>query len=142
MRIGPGKHLQGRKLLNGAIQPSEYDHFHDLILNQELARAGQRGFVDGFGNGLVIGLPTIFNYGSDKCKRDVVEPCLTGGKGFALAITEAFAGSDVAGVRTRAVKSEDGKEWIVTGTKKWITNGQFADFFAVRTRSLTSVVVR
>lgn len=132
MRIGPGKHLQGRTLLNGVVSPSEFDHFHDLILNQELSRAGQRGFVDGFWIGAVIGLPTILNYGSEACKKEVVENCLTGGKAFALAITEAFAGSDVAGIRTKAVKSEDGKEWIITGTKKWITNGHFADYFAVR----------
>jgi len=48
-----------------------------------------------------------------------------------LAISEAQAGSDVMGLQTTAVKSEDGKSWIVNGSKKWITNGTFADFFTV-----------
>lgn len=48
-----------------------------------------------------------------------------------LAISEAFAGSDVMGLRTRAEKTEDGKHWIINGTKKWITNGTFADYFTV-----------
>jgi alkylation response protein AidB-like acyl-CoA dehydrogenase len=41
-----------------------------------------------------------------------------------LAISEAHAGSDVLGMKTTAVKSEDGKYWIINGEKKWITNGQ------------------
>jgi len=40
-----------------------------------------------------------------------------------LAISEAFAGSDVSGLKTTATKTEDGKHWIINGTKKWITNG-------------------
>ena len=46
---------------------------------------------------------------------------------MSLAISEAFAGSDVAGLRTTAKKTEDGKYWIINGTKKWITNGTFSD---------------
>lgn len=59
--------------------------------------------------------------------REVME----GTKFVALAISEAFAGSDVAGLRCTAKKSDDGKWWIVNGTKKWITNGTFADYFTV-----------
>jgi alkylation response protein AidB-like acyl-CoA dehydrogenase len=56
---------------------------------------------------------------------------LSGKKFICLAISEAQAGSDVMGLQTTAVKSEDGKSWIVNGSKKWITNGTFADFFTV-----------
>ena len=56
---------------------------------------------------------------------------MEGTKFVALAISEAFAGSDVAGLRCTAKKSDDGKWWIVNGTKKWITNGTFADYFTV-----------
>ena len=45
-------------------------------------------------------------------------------KFICLAISEAHAGSDVLGMKTTAVKSEDGKFWIINGEKKWITNGQ------------------
>lgn len=48
-------------------------------------------------------------------------------KFICLAISEARAGSDVLGMKTTAVKSEDGKFWIVNGEKKWITNGQYVN---------------
>lgn len=54
----------------------------------------------------------------------IVPDILAGKKFICLAISEAHAGSDVMGMQTSAVKSEDGKEWIINGTKKWITNGQ------------------
>jgi len=52
-----------------------------------------------------------------------------------LAITEPYAGSDVAGIQTTAVKSEDGTYYTVTGTKKWITNAVFADYFTTLVRT-------
>jgi alkylation response protein AidB-like acyl-CoA dehydrogenase len=48
---------------------------------------------------------------------------------ISLAISEAFAGSDVAGLRTTATKSEDGKTWTINGTKKWISGGMHSDYF-------------
>lgn len=48
-----------------------------------------------------------------------------------LCSCHRFAGSDVAGLQTTATKTEDGKHWIVNGTKKWITNGTFADYFTI-----------
>ncbi|KAJ3808061.1 acyl-CoA dehydrogenase/oxidase [Lentinula aff. lateritia] len=127
MRLGPGKHLRGRTLMEGIVKPEEFDYFHELILNTELARFGTRGFVDGMLNGAVIGLPPIWNYGSKELQAKVVPEVLSGKKYLALAISEAFAGSDVSGLQTTAVR--DGDHWIVTGTKKWITNGTFADYF-------------
>ena len=62
----------------------------------------------------------MLNFGSDELKRRIVPEILGGKKFISLAISEAFAGSDVAGLQTTAKKSEDGKEWIVTGTKKWV----------------------
>lgn len=63
---------------------------------------------------------------------------------ISLAISEAFAGSDVANLRTTAKKSEDGKHWIINGTKKWITNGTFSDYFSVGCKTeggLTMILV-
>lgn len=60
-------------------------------------------------------------------KAKVVPEVLSGKKFICLAISEAFAGSDVMGLQTTAKKSEDGQNWIINGTKKWITNGTFAD---------------
>jgi alkylation response protein AidB-like acyl-CoA dehydrogenase len=73
--------------------------------------------------GKVIGLPPVLNFGSESLKARIVPDILAGKKYICLAISEAHAGSDVLGLQTTAVKTPDGKEWIVNGTKKWITNG-------------------
>jgi len=73
--------------------------------------------------GKVIGLPPVLNFGSDALKAKVIPEVLTGKKFICLAISEAQAGSDVLGLQTTAVKTPDGKGWIVNGAKKWITNG-------------------
>lgn len=66
-------------------------------------------------------LPPVMNYGSEALKRQVIPDVLAGRKFISLAISEAFAGSDVAGLRCTAKKTPDGKHYIVNGTKKWIT---------------------
>jgi alkylation response protein AidB-like acyl-CoA dehydrogenase len=73
--------------------------------------------------GTVIGLPPVLNFGSEALKARIVPDILAGKKVICLAVSEAHAGSDVLGLQTTAVKTKDGKEWIVNGTKKWITNG-------------------
>lgn len=89
MRLGPGKHLSGRKLMGGIVKPEEFDYFHEvsiptettklkltrlhkLIVNGEIARFGTRAFVDGLLNGGVIGLPPVLNYGSPELQAKVV----------------------------------------------------------------------
>ncbi|KAN0061521.1 hypothetical protein ACQY0O_006368 [Thecaphora frezii] len=134
MRMGPGKHLHGRKLF-ADIKGEEFDYFHELIITQELVRTCARGFGDGLNGGMVIGLPPIMNFGSPELKEEVVEPVLRGEKFICLAITEAFAGSDVMGIKTFAKKSDDGSHYIVNGTKKWITNGAFADYFTTAVKT-------
>ena len=47
MRMGPGKHLQGRTLMGGLMKPEEFDYFHELIYHQEGTRIGARSFNDG-----------------------------------------------------------------------------------------------
>ncbi|KAJ2922838.1 hypothetical protein H1R20_g14255, partial [Candolleomyces eurysporus] len=131
MRMGPGKHLKGLVLMGGIVKPEEFDYFHELIITQELARTCLRGYADGLVGGMVIGLPPVLNFGSDELKARVLPEVFSGKKFICLAISEAHAGSDVMGLRTTAVKSEDGKHWIINGTKKWITNGTFADYFTV-----------
>jgi alkylation response protein AidB-like acyl-CoA dehydrogenase len=79
-------------------------------------------YYAGLLGGKVIGLPPVLNFGSEELKARVVPEVLAGRKFICLAISEAQAGSDVMGLQTTAVKSEDGKEWIINGTKKWITN--------------------
>jgi alkylation response protein AidB-like acyl-CoA dehydrogenase len=145
MRMGPGKHLHGVNLLDGAVDGKEFDYFHDMICSQEGVRGANRGFQDGNMAGMVIGLPCILNFGQKNpaLQKKVTEEVFSGQKKICLAITEAFAGSDVAGLRTTATKTPDGKHYIVNGTKKWITNGVYADYFitGVRTDKGLSVLL-
>ncbi|KIM20508.1 hypothetical protein M408DRAFT_135293 [Serendipita vermifera MAFF 305830] len=138
MRFGPGPHLKGLKLMDGVIQPEEFDFFHESILTYELGRLGTRGYFDGLLAGGVIGLPPILNYGSPAIKAKIIPEVFQAKKFICLAITEAFAGSDVSGLQASAelVTEEDGKKyWVVTGTKKWITNGTYADYFTTGVRT-------
>lgn len=82
--------------------------------------------------GSVIGLPPILNFGSEELKAKVVPDVLAGKKFISLAISEPFAGSDVGGLRTTATLTEDGKHWIVNGTKKYAFT-LFPSFFRLLT---------
>lgn len=142
MKMGPGKHLHGVELLGGVVDGKEFDYFHDMICAQEQVRAACRGFQDGNMAGMVIGLTCILNFCNDPAmKKRVLDECFSGKKKICLAITEAFAGSDVAGLRTTAVKTPDGKHYIVNGTKKWITNGVFSDYFVTGVKTDTALSV-
>ena len=66
--------------------------------------------------GSVIGLPPVLNFGRPSIKAKVVPDVLSGEKLICLAISEAFAGSDVSGLKTTAKKTADGKHWIINGT--------------------------
>jgi alkylation response protein AidB-like acyl-CoA dehydrogenase len=129
MRLGPGKHLHGKNLL-GVVKGEEFDYLHDLVQAQEGVRANARGFQDGNMAGMTISLTAVLQWMPETdLKTRVVNEVLSGKKKMCLAITEAFAGSDVAGLRTTATLTPDGKHYIVRGTKKWITNGMFSDYF-------------
>ncbi|OCK81317.1 acyl-CoA dehydrogenase family protein [Lepidopterella palustris CBS 459.81] len=129
MRLGPGKHLHG-KILPGGVKGEEFDYLHDLVQAQEFVRANSRGFQDGNFSGLMISLTAVLQWmKNEKIKQRVAGETLSGKKFMCLAITEAFAGSDVAGLRTTATKTPDGKHYIINGTKKWITNGMWCDYF-------------
>lgn len=133
MRLGPGKHLHGKELIGG-VDGKEFNYFHELVLTQELTRCAARGYGDGLNSGMVIGLPPVMNFGQEPLRSRVLEEVFSGQKAICLAITEAFAGSDVAGLRTTAVQREDGS-WVINGTKKWITGGMHADYFTVGCRT-------
>ncbi|KAG5987469.1 hypothetical protein E4U54_004983, partial [Claviceps lovelessii] len=112
MKLGPGKHLHGVHLLDGAVRGDEFDYFHDLIVAQESSRTMMRGFQDGSLAGMTIGLTAVLNFARDEAwKKKIADSVLSGKKKLCLAITEAFAGSDVAAIRTTAEKTPDGKHF-------------------------------
>ncbi|KAJ7363981.1 acyl-CoA dehydrogenase/oxidase [Mycena albidolilacea] len=139
MRVGPGKHLQGRVLMDGIISVEEFDAFHELIINQEFSRIHARGYSDGLAGGTIIGLPPVINFAQPALRERIVEDTLSGKKPICLAVTEAFAGSDVQGLRCRATRTQDG--WIVNGTKKWITNAMWAHYFTVACKAENGEIV-
>ncbi len=80
-----------------------------------------------------FGSETLMLFGSEEQKKKYLEPVLRGEKIMGFAVTEPVAGSDVAGIATRIEK--DGENWILNGSKMFITNGSIADFLLVLVRS-------
>jgi acyl-CoA dehydrogenase len=111
---------------------TEADIFHEIIVTEELTRSGSGGVAAGLMS-LGIALPPILALGTADQKERFVAPVLRGERVAALGITEPDGGSDVANIRTRAMR--DGNYYIVNGAKTMITSGCRADqvTMAVRT---------
>jgi len=95
-----------------------WDAIHAQIMIDELCRCASGGLVWGIVGGLGIGLPPVLHFASAELQARVAPGCLAGEKFICLAITEPYAGSDVAALRTTAVKDPSGKFYIVNGEKK------------------------
>lgn len=108
------------------------DPWYGIILTEELARAGSGGLLASLmTHG--IATPPIANTGTPEQKQRFAAPVLAGEKIGALAITEPSGGSDVAHLKTRAVR--DGDHYIVNGSKTFITSGMRADFITTAVRT-------
>ena len=110
----------------------EQDVFLKVAASEELMRSGSGGFVASLGS-LDIGLPPVWRMGSDELKQRIVPQVLAGEKIIALAITEPSGGSDVANLKTRAVR--DGDHYVVNGSKTFITSGARAAYYTVAVRT-------
>ncbi len=109
------------------------DLTHVLCAAEEMVLAGKSvGTVVGLGS-LGIAIPPIIRFGNDEQKERFVKPALAGRKICALGITEPGGGSDVAAVRTKAVR--DGDHYVVNGAKTFITSGCRADFITTAVRT-------
>ncbi len=108
------------------------DVFLKVAASEELMRSGSGGFVASLGS-LDIGLPPVWRMGSDALKARIVPQVLAGEKIAALAVTEPSGGSDVANLKTRAVR--DGDHYVVNGAKTFITSGARADYYTVAVRT-------
>ena len=125
--------------LLGFGYPEEYggtseglDPFHKLLTSMEMGRMG----AGGVGASLMthgIGLPPILAIGSDEMKQRIAPPVLAGEKIIALGITEPSGGSDVAAIKTRATR--DGDDYVVNGSKMYITSGMRADYLTTALRT-------
>ncbi len=121
----------GERGLLGIKYPVEYGgrglgYVEDAVLAQELSRCGSGGLAAGIGAHVSIATPPVWKFGTDEQKERFLAPAIRGERIGALAITEPGAGSDVAGIHTRAQRVEGG--YVVNGSKTFITNGVRADF--------------
>jgi acyl-CoA dehydrogenase len=118
--------------------PEEYggiagvDYFHRLIASLELAQCGSGGVVASLMSH-TIGSPPVVALGSAELRQRVLPEVLAGRRIAALAITEPSGGSDVAALRTSAVR--DGDRYVLNGEKTFITSGMRADYLTVAVRT-------
>lgn len=123
--------------LPGGVTPDEFDFIHEQIAHEMTSRVLLPGALDGISAGYLIGFPPLAHFGRPEVVKKFAPGIIAGNTRICLAITEAFAGSDVANIQATAKLSEDGSHYIVNGTKKWITNGTFADYFVTAVRTGT-----
>ncbi|GME31230.1 Acyl-CoA oxidase/dehydrogenase type 1 [Neofusicoccum parvum] len=121
--------------LLGGLKVEEFDYIHNAIYNDEMARAGLAGPSGSLTVGMAFGVPPIIKFGDRQLQERFLPELLTGKKRACIAITEPEAGSDVANITTTAVKTPDGKHYVINGTKKWITNGIWSDYSAMAVRT-------
>jgi alkylation response protein AidB-like acyl-CoA dehydrogenase len=129
----------------GLSMPEAYggqggDYFANLVLAEELARSHSGGLAMGIAVHTDMATPPILQFGTEEQKQRYLVPAIRGEKISCLGITEPDAGSDVAGIRTRAVRERGGDagrgdEWVINGSKTYITNGHRADFIVLVTKT-------
>jgi alkylation response protein AidB-like acyl-CoA dehydrogenase len=109
------------------------DYPCNLVLAEEIVHADCGGLAMGLAVHTDMATPPILAFGTEEQKRAYLVPAIRGEKISCLGITEPDAGSDVAGIKTRAVR--DGDEWVINGSKTYITNGHRADFIVLVTKT-------
>ncbi|MDH3685126.1 MAG: acyl-CoA dehydrogenase family protein [Myxococcales bacterium] len=105
------------------------DWSYSAVLFEELGRADNAGVTMGISVQTDMATPSLAEFGSDELKRRYLVPAIAGEMVAAIAVTEPDAGSDVAGIKTRAVR--DGDEWVINGSKIYITNAATADWLCL-----------
>src|SRR5262245_20573545 len=102
------------------------DYSYQAIFLEEIALCDNAGVCMGITVQTDMATPALSRFGSEELKRRYLVPAIRGEQVGAIAVTEPAAGSDVAGIRTRAVR--DGDHWVVNGSKIFITNAATADW--------------
>ena len=99
------------------------------VMFEELARADNAGVVMGISVQTDMATPSLHQFGSDELRERYLVPAIKGEMVAAIAVTEPDAGSDVASIKTRAVR--DGDHWVINGSKIYITNAATADWLCL-----------
>jgi citronellyl-CoA dehydrogenase len=109
------------------------DHWYTVIFGEELGRIACGGVPMAIAVHTDMATPSLARYGSGELKERYLAPALRGEMVSAVAVTEPDAGSDVAAINTRAVR--DGDDWVINGSKLYITNGVQADWLCLLVRT-------
>ena len=105
------------------------DYSYHAIFLEELALCDNAGVAMGISVQTDMATPALQRFGSEELKRKYLVPAIKGEHVAAIAVTEPGAGSDVAGIKTRAVR--DGDFWVINGSKMFITNAATADWLCL-----------
>ncbi len=122
----------------GITYPEAYgglnlDLFYMVILLEELQKIKSSGFAAAIWAHVYLAMTHLNAEGSEEIKQNYLVPSIAGDKLGALCISEPFGGSDVAGMRTTAVLQGD--KYVINGSKTFITNGVYADYYIVAAKT-------
>lgn len=122
----------------GLNSPEEYggmnlDLFYTVIFLEELQKVNSGGFAAAMWAHVYLAMTHLEKEGDKRIKTEYLTPSIDGDKIGCLCISEPFAGSDVSGIRTTAVKKED--TYIINGSKTFITNGVYSDYLIVAAKT-------
>ena len=122
----------------GLNSPEEYggldlDIFYTVIFLEELQKINSGGFAAAMWAHAYLAMTHVTKEGDDRIKKAYLTPSINGDKIGCLCITEPFAGSDVAGMKTTAVKK--GNTYVINGSKTFITNGVYSDYLVVAAKT-------
>lgn len=126
----------------GLSMPTEYggqgaDYWATIVFGEEIMRCGGGSLPMAVAAHTDMALPPVLQFGTEEQKQAYLVPALAGERIACIGITEPEAGSNVAGVRTSAKR--DGRDWIINGSKVFITNGVRGDFVTMVVRTAPPV---
>jgi len=124
--------------LLGLTYPEKYggggvDYWYEVVLLEELGRADCAGVPMGISVHTDMATPALAKFGSEELKQRFLVPAIAGDFVSSIAVSEPGAGSDVARISTTA--RSDGDDYVINGSKMWITNGTQADFLTLLART-------
>lgn len=120
--------------LLGISKPEAYggmglDYTYSLVAAEEFGNIRCGGIPMAIGVQTDMATPALARFGSDELRKDFLAPAIAGDMVASIAVSEPHAGSDVANIKTVAKK--DGDDYVINGTKMWITNSTQNDFFCL-----------
>ncbi len=124
----------------GLDKPEQYggqggDYYTALVLAEEIAHAHSGGLAMGVAVQTDMAMPPILAFGTEEQKQEWAAPAIAGKKILCIGITEPDAGSDVAGIKTRAVRDDATGDYVINGSKTYITNGHRAHAIVLVTKT-------